>query len=149
MITAKQAFESYNKWRDYSPTEKFVYSVMQEIITDDLIKRRSTQTTELRFSTDTIIDRIFVTEDVKGFPVIVRWKIGYSKVPEEIAGKRKHELLDELERMYKNGEETSFICRAFNALVRELEIVRGFKVAIDSNGYTFTISWDLKDTKNT
>lgn len=145
MFTAKQAYANHVRWKVYSGTEKFVHSVLELVITDDQIRRRSMYEKEISFSLDDLFYKIFICKEKKyGEYMVIGWQADCSDyLPSELEGKHIRELIKELEQVYEVDPQISFICKCFKALIYELQDVRGFKVRLDLERHALMISWDL------
>lgn len=149
MINAKKAYGNYIRWKYYSQTEKFVHSVLEQVITEERIYRRSMYAKTMDFDIDELLHKVFLYDEKKyGEHFITGWVADYSDLPIELEGKRIRELVEELQQMYYTKPESCFICNSFKLLIRELEIVREFKVKLDLQRHTLTISWDLPSFEN-
>lgn len=145
MITAKQAYKNYLEWKNYSPIEKFVNSVFEYVIKEERIDLRSRYETEAHYSVREMFEKVFLHADRESV-IYARWTADFSELPKELYGKRHFEIVSEFEDLYEVAPENSFICKAVKALIYELEVVRGFKVKLEDENRTLTISWDLSST---
>ncbi|MBQ8044508.1 MAG: hypothetical protein IJ272_10285 [Clostridia bacterium] len=149
MITAEQAYENYVKSKKRSHIENFVLSVLQEVITEERIRATSIRETEADFLFSTILEKIFLTEEVNGFTVNIGWRLDLTDLPEELYGKRNDQIVEELKAKFNNEQEHTFICKAFKQLIKYLVIVCHFEVYLDWEKEVLTVSWDSSSTENT
>ena len=148
MITARQAYDNYLEWKNVMPIEMFVNSVLKYVITDEIVLQHSYNNTEMGFYLRTMIREIFFHSGCEALPKYTMWRVTGTRLPDELYNKSGHEMVRELKQMYQTSPETSFICKAFKALVYELEVIRGFKVELDLEENMLFVSWNLSSTEN-
>ena len=149
MITAKEAYENYMANRSLSQTQRFVNSVLHEVITEKSILSKSMNEKEINFSLSTIFSKIFLSENINGFPAYTGWKLYFEDLPCDLYGKYNREIVSDLRGLFSEANEQVFICKAFKALIKELVIVRGFNVHLNLEDEILTISWDLSLSEST
>lgn len=143
MITAQEAYKNYVAHKNMSQIERFVNSVLQEVITEEHIATKSVNEKRTNFTLSTIFSKIFLTNEINGRTVYTGWKLYFEDLPSDVYGKYNHEIVADLQHLFAREGEDIYICKAFKALVHELSIVRKFNVALDLRKEILTVSWDL------
>jgi hypothetical protein len=149
MITAEQAYQKYMYSKNMSQIQRFVNSVLQEVITEEHIARKSINEKEANFMFSDIFSKIFKVGEIRGRTVYTGWKLYFEKLPAELYGKYNKEIAADLQKWFTKDAECTFICKAFEALIYELSVVRKFNISMDLRKQILTISWNLQPVQNT